>query len=154
MVPRAGGVRVSAATRRLGLWAAGSAGTRSSGQALAQGCPARRAPGGGSGQRLLLSSGCRGGVRVSGGRGASRLRVRCSEHLLLYRPAGATARDVTGRQWVEEAGGYYPRTGQTDSSQEEVGMEPCQCRDKFSHSCSKLELGGAAVSPESQCHRV
>lgn len=45
----------------------------------------------------------------------------CGEHLLLYRPAGATARDVTARPWVE-TGGHYPKTQLT---REEVGIEPC-----------------------------
>lgn len=43
------------------------------------------------------------------------------KHLLLYRPAGATARDVTALPWVE-AGGYYPKTQLT---REEVGIESC-----------------------------
>lgn len=75
LVPRAGGDRVSAATRRRHR-AAEAAGPRNSERAPVRGCPARRAPGGGSGQRLGLGLGCRGGGHRSGGSRASRPRVR------------------------------------------------------------------------------
>lgn len=42
----------------------------------------------------------------------------CGEHLLLYRPAGANARDVTD---LGGGGGYYPKTQLT---REEVGIQP------------------------------
>lgn len=106
LVPPAGSVSVSAATRQR-LRAAGAAERRSSGRAPAQGSPARRAPDGWSGQRLRLGWRCPGGGRGSEGSEASGIQGAAST-CCFYRPAGATARDVTDQPWVE-AGGYYSK---------------------------------------------
>lgn len=138
MVPRAGGVRVSVATRRR-LRAAGAAGPRSSGRAPARGGPARRALGGGSGQRLGLGSGCRGGGRGAGGSGASERTEgavsTCCCFIGPREPPPVTSR--AGRGWRRQEV-TTPKPGRQTAARRKWESEPCQRGEKLSHSCSKL----------------
>lgn len=134
MVPRPGGVGVSAATRQR-LPAAGTAEPRSNGRAPARGSPAP------PGSRRLELPAPRARLKMTGQRPRvrkeqSELGGGCGEHFIDPRePPPVTSR----LSWVE-AGGYYPKT---QLIREEVGIEPCYLltrRESFPLVlCSKLE---------------